>query len=48
MSASFTLYVLWLFMTVLALLIVVVGGADKGVRYARRSGRDPNRIAAKR
>lgn len=48
MSASFTIYLLWLFMTVLALCIIIVGGADKGIRHARRSGRGPNRIAAKR
>lgn len=48
MFASFTIYLLWFFMTVLALWIVIFGGADKGTRYARRSGRDPNRIAAKR
>jgi hypothetical protein len=48
MSAPFTLYLIWLLMTVLGLCIVVLGGAEKGTRYPRRSARHPKRIESRR
>ncbi len=48
MAASLTMYLLWLFVTVVALWIVIFGGTDKGTRYPRRSERDPKHIVAKR
>jgi hypothetical protein len=48
MFASLTMYLLWFFMTAVALSVVIAGGADKGVRRGRRSTSEAGRAVPKR